>query len=45
MVLNLLHLQIFLTFTILRANSADDRFMFSLLFPEDRLWCFMQIVS
>ena len=35
-----------LTFTTLWAFSADDKMMlFFLLFPENRVWHFMQIVS
>ena len=35
-----------LTFTTLLANSADDKLViFFLLFPENRFWHFMQIVS
>ena len=37
---------IFLTFTTLWANSADDKLViFFLFFPENRIWHFMQIVS
>ena len=36
----------YLTFTTLRANSADDKFTtVLLLFLKIRLWNFMQIVS
>ena len=34
-----------LTFTTLWAFSADDRLIFFLFFPENRIWHFMQIVS
>ena len=40
-------LQIFpaLTLTSLLANSADDKLViFFLFYPENRIWCFMQIV-
>ena len=37
---------IFLTFTNLWANSADDTLaIFFLVFPENRIWHFIQIVS
>ena len=33
-----------LTFTTLKANSADDKLIFFLFFsPENRIWHFMQI--
>ena len=36
----------FLTFTMLWANSADDKLMkFFLFFLENRIWHFMQIAS
>ena len=34
-----------LTVTILWVKSADDKFIFFLFFPENRIWHFMQIVS
>ena len=36
---------VYLTFTILWANSADAKLVFLLFFPENRIWYFMQIVS
>ena len=42
----LLPIRTVLTFTTLWANSADNKCMiFFLLFPQNRLWHFMQIVS
>ena len=34
-----------LNFTTLWATSADDKLIFFLFFPENRIWHFMQIVS
>ena len=43
---NLLSSLVLLAFTTLWANSADDKFMtFSLIFPENRIWHLMLIVS
>ena len=33
-----------LVFTTLWANSADNKLIFFLFFPENRIWHFMQIV-
>ena len=36
----------YFTFTILWVNSADDKLIiFFLIFPKNRVWHFMQIVS
>ena len=38
--------QFLLTFATVWANSADDRLMmFFLFFPENRIWCFVQMFS
>ena len=34
-----------LTFTTLGANSADDKLIFFLFIPVNRIWHFMQIVT
>ena len=34
-----------LTLTTLWANSADNKLMIFLFFPENRIWHFLQIVS
>ena len=41
----LVEIKFVLTFTTLWANSADDKLIFFLLFLENRIWNFMQIVN